>query len=432
MFQLFFENLKDIYLDIAPYLFLGLAFSGFLHIIFKKDFIAKHLGKNNIASVLKASVLGVPLPLCSCGVIPTALYLRKQKASKGATLSFLISTPQTGVDSIIATYGMMGPVFAIFRPIAAFFSGIIGGVAANALLKKDDSAGDQNSIKSRTNNQAHDCSSCTVTPVEPKNLPQKIYVGMKYAFSEFLDDISLQLVVGIILAAVISFAIPDEFFVKYGGNGLPGMLMMMLFAIPLYVCATASIPIAVSLILKGISPGAALVFLITGPATNIATITMISRALGRKTIVIYLSVIAIMAVLSGYLLNWIFSITGYEQMMSNLHQHHGSNVILTLSTILFSVFLLLSLYRKIKARFFTTDYSPKEIITMKNIKRYHVQGMTCNHCVAHVKSAIDDVLGVDSSSVLLNEKLAEVSGDSDPQEIISAITKAGYKAELIE
>lgn len=148
------------YLEIAPYLFIGLAFAGLLHMVFKRDFIAKHLGKNDIWSVIKAALLGVPMPLCSCGVIPTALHLRREKASEGATLSFLISTPQTGVDSILATYGMMGPIFAIFRPIAAFITGLAGGVLAN-LIHKDEPISEE---------EPPSGSSCAIPADPPKSL----------------------------------------------------------------------------------------------------------------------------------------------------------------------------------------------------------------------------------------------------------------------
>lgn len=427
----FWENLIEIYLEIAPYLFIGLAFSGFLHILFKKDFIANHLGKSNFSSVIKASVLGVPLPLCSCGVIPTALYLRKQKASKGATLSFLISTPQTGIDSIIATYGMMGPVFAIFRPVIAFVMGIIGGISANLFLKnkKNEIAYDELDDAKHNHNSNHNCTSCSVTPAEPLTLKDKLIVGLKYAFVEFLDDISIQLIIGIVLAAIISFAIPDEFFVKYGGNGLPGMLIMMLFAIPLYVCATASIPIAVSLILKGISPGAALVFLITGPATNIATITLIARALGKKTIVVYLSVIALMAIASAYLLNFIFTLVGQHNLMNHIHEHADNNMLLSIITIIFSILLFMSLLRKVKGRYFNKSQL-KEAKIMNNVKRFYINGMTCNHCVDHVKNAIMDVEGVTEAYVKLNEKSADVEGSFNELDVIKAIQKAGYKADI--
>lgn len=411
------ELLNDVwktYISIAPYLFLGLVFAGLLHVVFKKDFVVKHLGKNDIFSVIKAAVLGVPLPLCSCGVIPTAIYLRRKKASKGATLSFLISTPQTGVDSIIATYGMMGPIFAIFRPIAAFVTGIIGGLFANVIDGKDED----------THNSAEDkfeCDTCEINQPHSHSILEKISAGLKYAFIDFLDDITIQLIVGIIIAGLISFIIPDNFFADFGGDGFGGMLIMIVVGIPLYVCATASIPIAVSLILKGISPGAAFVFLVVGPATNAATITLISKTLGKKLIAVYLSVIAIFAILGGLLLNYIFDIVGTPKLM--MMDHHTKTTIVTKVIIgIFSILLLYSLIRKIRNKF-----KKPELGENMPVKTILIEGMTCNHCATSVKNAILEIDGVKEVSVNLEQKNAVVDGDYDKDKIKEAISKAGYK-----
>jgi uncharacterized protein len=392
------ENIYKTYLEIAPYLFIGLFFAGLLHIFFKKNFVAKHLGKNNFFSVVKASVFGVPLPLCSCGVIPTALYLRKQKASKGATLSFLISTPQTGVDSIIATYGMLGPVFAIFRPLAAFVTGIVGGSFANLLQK--------NNHFDEIEDESH-CDACDV------NLEEK--------------HISLQLVVGISLAGIISYIVPDEFFVRYGGQGFVGMLMMIAVGIPLYVCATSSIPIAASFIMKGISPGAAFVFLVAGPATNAATITLIGRALGKKMVGIYLATIAIFALLGGLALNYVYSFLQIQQFHAIAHQHGASSLLAKIVIIIFTIFFLSSLFRKIKGKFFPAGI--KEDTMQANEKIISIEGMTCNHCVHHVTEAIKEISGVENVTVSLAEKRAKVSGDFDLSKAKAAIESAGYKVK---
>jgi len=412
------------YMEIAPFLFLGLAFAGLLHVIFNRDFILNHMGQNNFWSVLKASVLGVPLPLCSCGVIPTALYLRKQKASQGATLSFLISTPQTGVDSIIATYGMMGPVFAIFRPVFAFIMGIAGGLAANLFDKQKISI-------EKIKKEDFSCATCDETEPHEHTFREKLKSGVNYAFVEFMDDISLQLLFGVFLAGLISYLIPDNFFQQYGGNGLLGMLFMMAFAIPLYVCATASIPIAVSLMLKGLSPGAALVFLIAGPATNIATITMIARALGRKMVIIYLSVIAIFALLGGYLLNFIFSIFEMDSLSQGMMDHGSQGIILQISTVIFSLLLLASVYRKISGKHtnsYDHDDHESDKFEISKVKKFKIDGMTCKHCVAHVKDAIEEISGVEKVKIDLNGKSAEISGEFTEDDVLIAVQKAGYKA----
>jgi len=414
------ELLKEIfntYIEIAPYLFIGLFFAGLLHVVFKKDFVAKHLGKDNFLATVKASILGVPLPLCSCGVIPTALYLRRQKASKGSTLSFLISTPQTGVDSVIATYGMMGPVFAVFRPLAAFVMGITGGAVTNLLTKNDED---------KVEETKNVCTDCVADKAVPENFWQKIWSGVVYAFKEFLDDISLQLIVGVILAGIISFAIPDNFFEQFGGNGIVGMLIMIAFGIPLYVCATASIPIAVSLMMKGISPGAAFVFLVVGPATNAATIALIGNALGKKMVAIYLSVISLFAIGFGFLLNWIFGMLEREAHLTMMHHEHGIPWYMNVLMIVFSIFLIASIYRKVFPK------KKIEVETMEvNMGRqiFDIEGMTCNHCVMNVTNAIESVENVEKVEVSLSNKNAIVEGNFDANKVKEAIEKAGYKVE---
>jgi uncharacterized protein len=402
------------YVSITPYLFLGLVFAGLLHVVFKKDFVAKHLGKNNFFSVIKAAILGVPLPLCSCGVIPTAIFLRKKKASKGATMSFLISTPQTGVDSIIATYGMMGPIFAIFRPIAAFVTGIVGGLVTNFVDKKDEEVVQEE-------NDKFECDTCEVEEPHSHTGLERIMAGLKYAFVDFLDDITIQLIVGIVIAGFISFLIPDNFFADFGGEGFVGMLMMIVVGIPLYVCATASIPIAVSLILKGISPGAAFVFLVVGPATNAATIALISKTLGKKLIAIYLTVISVFAILGGYLLNYIFDIFGDSKMMLMDHYKEIS-LFSKLLIAVFSILMFLSIYRKIHNKF-----KKPELGGEMPYKTFLVEGMTCNHCAANVKNSLSNLDGVKDVQVNLAKKNVVVDGEYDQADIKSAIEKAGYK-----
>jgi hypothetical protein len=406
------------YLEIAPYLFIGLAFAGLLHLVFRRDFIARHLGKNNLWSVIKAAILGVPMPLCSCGVIPTALHLRREKASEGATLSFLISTPQTGVDSILATYGMMGPVFAIFRPIAAFITGVVGGVVAN-LFHRD-------APQPIPQHKAHDCTSCAAPAPASAPLGRKLLNASRYAFVEFLDDIAGHLAVGIVLAGIISFAIPDAFFARYGGNGITGMLIMILFGLPLYVCATGSIPIAVSLMMKGISPGAAFVFLVVGPATNAATITLIGNVMGKRTVAIYLSVIAVFALLGGFALNGIYDVLDVDMVHEHLHSSSTSSPVMLVLTALFSIAFILAIYRRIKGRFFASSQPLQEVEMKTNVTTYSIEGMTCNHCVMHATKAIREVPGVQDVSVSLAEKKAVVSGEHDSHKIKQAVKAAGY------
>ncbi|MBN2460790.1 MAG: SO_0444 family Cu/Zn efflux transporter [Candidatus Cloacimonetes bacterium] len=405
------------YRAIAPYLMFGLAIAGILHVFFKKDFIIRHLGKNNFWSVLKASLLGVPLPLCSCGVIPTAMYLRRKKASRGATLSFLISTPQTGIDSIIATYGMLGPIFALFRPLAAFITGIVGGSVANFIYRKElDPEQDMD--------KGFHCDTCTVSVPHVHSFRDKVKSGFIYAYRDFLDDISLQLLIGIFIAGMISFFIPDDFFSEYGGQGLTGMFYMILLGLPLYVCATASIPIAVSLLMKGISPGAAFVFLVVGPATNAAAIALISNSLGKKATVIYLLVISVFAILSGLLLNLIFSASGSRPLHNMLHDHGSSTILSNILMVMFSGALFLSLFRKFRV---ILGKRSKESIMEHKTRKFKIEGMTCNHCVMTVTRVIKELPGVEKVTVDLESGYAFVTGDVSTDLIRKSVEGVGYK-----
>jgi uncharacterized protein len=350
--MLIIKEIQVVYFQMAPYLLFGLSVAGVLHVFFDRNFILRHLGKSDLASVVKAAILGVPIPLCSCGVIPTAVSLRKNGASKGATVSFLISTPQTGVDSVAATYGMMGPVFAIFRPLAAFLMGVVGGVFVNGLAKKDVCCDHEKSDVEAASN----CKSCKVEAgikKETLSFTQKLRKFVYYAYFEFLDDISVNLVVGVVLAGLIAFVVPVDFFETYIKNEFLSMIIMIVAGIPLYICATASIPVAVALMMKGLSPGAAFVFLAVGPATNAATMTMIFKELGRHVFIIYISVIAVLSIVAGYALNYVFSLVGKYDVIAMLHVHDSESSIwmLGLSWILL-VLLIISLGKQIKNRFF--------------------------------------------------------------------------------
>lgn len=326
MFE-FLENLWNLFVDMSFYIVIGLAFTGFLHAFIKKDTILKHIGKNNTSSVVKASIFGVPLPLCSCGVVPTAMYLGKSGASKGAVVSFLTSTPQTGVDSIIATYGMMGPLFAFFRAIAAFISGIISGIITNILCKNDNiscNEREHHCCSSQPKEEAHHC--CCGSHEKKAEvhvgLFGKLKVAMAYGFGEFLDKIALRFVIGLVIASLITTLLPAEILSFFSENTFVSMLLMIAIGIPMYVCSTASIPITVSLILKGISPGAAFVFLFAGPLTNIASLTIVAKTLGKKVTAIYLVSASVCAVGFGLLLDFVIDATNYNGISNLIAGEH--------------------------------------------------------------------------------------------------------------
>jgi uncharacterized membrane protein YraQ (UPF0718 family) len=285
----------------APYLLFGFLIAGVLSVIISPATVEKHLGGNRIASVIKAALFGVPLPLCSCSVIPVSASLRKHGAGRGATMAFLLSTPQTGIDSIMVTYGMLGPAMAIFRPISAFVTGIAGGIAAN-FIPSDM----QNPPPAPTT-----ADSCK-TP--PENQPQSSMLvrALRHGLVTLPKDVGKSMLIGVMIAAAITAFVPDNLLAKYLGGGILSLLAMMLFGIPVYVCATASVPIAAALIMKGVSPGAALVFLMTGPATNAAGIAAVWKMMGRGTVAVFLITTAVSALASGLIFDSFLEISNMD------------------------------------------------------------------------------------------------------------------------
>ena len=281
----------DTVAEMSPYLLFGFFVAGALSVLVSQSFVERHLGGRGVWPLLKASVFGVPLPLCSCGVIPVSMSLHKHGASKGATVSFLLSTPQTGVDSIFVTLSLLGPVFAIFRPFAAFATGIVGGSLVD-LLTHEQNGEDEPPKK------------CTDECCEVRGKTGRFSRGMKYGFVTLPRDIGKAMLIGLAVAAFISAIVPDGYFAEKLGTGIFAMVVMMLLGIPVYVCATASVPVAAALIMKGLSPGAALVFLMTGPATNAASFATIWKTMGRRTALTYIATVAACALVSGILLDY--------------------------------------------------------------------------------------------------------------------------------
>ena len=275
--------------EMSPYLLFGFFVAGLLSVLVSQQLVEKHLGGRGIWPLLKASIFGVPLPLCSCGVIPVSMSLHKHGASKGSTIAFLLSTPQTGVDSTFVTLSLLGPVFAIFRPVAAFITGLVGGTLVDVFEQGEKAP------KSLAEKCTDECCSTEKT--------SRVVRGLKYGFITLPRDIGKAMLLGLFIAAFISALVPDGYFAEKLGTGIFAMVVMMFLGIPIYVCATASVPVAAALILKGLTPGAALVFLMTGPATNAASFITIWKALGRTTAIIYLATVAGCALLGGILLD---------------------------------------------------------------------------------------------------------------------------------
>lgn len=287
--------------EMAPYLLLGFLVAGLLSVWISPAAVERHLGGRGIWPILKASLFGIPLPLCSCGVIPVSMALHKHGASKGATASFLLSTPQTGVDSILVTYSLMGPVLAIFRPLAALVTGLLGGSLVEWVEKNHITA----------ENKPACTDNCCATDKPKVNWFVR---AMKHGFITLPTDIGRSMLIGIAIAALIATVVPDDFFASYlaGGGGIVAMLVMLAAGIPVYVCATASVPVAVAMMAKGLSPGAAMVFLMTGPATNAAALATLWGTLGKRSAIAYLASVIICALASGIIIDRFIFVSGFD------------------------------------------------------------------------------------------------------------------------
>ena len=303
---LFFEALLDLSNEMAIYILFGLFFAGVLHELVPESLVTKHLGKENIWSVIKSTIFGIPLPVCSCGVIPLATSIKKSGASKGATLSFLISTPITGVDSIMATYGIFGWIFTIYRAVTSMVIAMVAGILTNIFDKEEEKPKVAFSLKPKEEEKSC-CSSETSCCASTSKKEHFIVRVFTYAFGTLLKDIAKPLLWGLLLGALITIAIPtnlSEILVEYSWLSY---LIVIIIAVPMYVCATASLPIAAGLMLSGVSAGAAFVFLSAGPATNTVTIGVVKKMLGTRSLYIYLGSIVIGSVIFGLALDYLFS-----------------------------------------------------------------------------------------------------------------------------
>ena len=328
----FIDNFWQLFVLSAPWLLVGLVVAAVMKAWIPMDWLQKQLGGEGIKPVIKGALLGAPLPLCSCGVIPAAMQLRRGGAGKGATVAFLSATPETGVDSISVSYVLLGPVMAIVRPVAAILSAIISGLLVGKATEQSGPAGAP--LKSCCASKAVPAVSEAVVsePVKAsccgsKNtvqakltLWQQAKDGMQYSTGKLLSDFYLWLMVGLFFAALVQTLVPMDFLSQYGSS-IWTMLLMVLISVPMYVCATASTPIAAAMMLVGISPGAALVFMQAGPATNIATISVVYKELGKRALAAYLFGVIVMSVLFGWLLDKGLAYFDISVQGAMQHQH---------------------------------------------------------------------------------------------------------------
>jgi hypothetical protein len=401
----------------APYLLLGFFVAGVLSVLVSPRSIERHLGGRGVMPVFAAAAMGIPLPLCSCGVIPVAASLRRHGAGRGATAAFLISTPQTGVDSIAVTYKMLGGLFAILRPVIALISGIIGGLAVTLLVP--DKAGQAKPI-------------ANPAPVA-KPAGHWLTRMLHYGFITLPADIGRNLLVGLLIASLITALVPAHRLSGLFENQFLAMLVMLAAGVPMYVCATASVPVAMVLMAtQNLSPGAALVFLMTGPATNVPTLTTIWRVMGPRTAVVYLVSVAVTALAAGTAMNFLYSRLGVSPHLAmGAHDMDMSPGRLDiLATLALLAVLLPSLVQPLWRRLRPDRQGRPAPAGMK--LTLAVEGMTCSHCQAAVTRVLQESAGVRRAQVDLNTKQALVEGEAlDGQALIAAVGELGYRAHLL-
>ena len=388
--------------QMAPYLLFGFLVAGLLSVCISPAWVERHLGRRGLGPVLTASLFGVPLPLCSCGVIPVSASLRRHGASRAATTAFLLSTPQTGVDSIAVTYGLLGPVFAIFRPIAALVTGFVGGGLVQIL-------GEPNETDTANESATDTCTEVCCADRSARGVLSRV---LRYGLVTLPRDIGAALLVGIVVAGAMAALVPQDHLNAYIGGGVLSILLLMAAGVPVYVCATASVPIAAGFMHMGASPGAALAFLIAGPATNAAAFTTIWKVLGQRTAVLYLITVAASAVVCGLALDWLIPATESALPQLGRHTHavaeggwfYQAAAIVLLAVLAFSYWSTRSHGGGKEA----VDKESSDVGNGASQRRLElvVTGMTCSHCVESVRRALAEAAGVRSVEVDLSRAQA--------------------------
>lgn len=406
--------------SMSPFLLLGFFLAGLMHAFVPSTFYRRYLGTRGFRSVLNAVILGFPMPLCSCGVIPTAMSLRKEGASKGAAVSFLIVTPQTGVDSIIATYSLMGLPFALLRPLVALLTSLIGGT----LVSRYDTDSDVTEVTSSAVNAA------------PAAFPDKMKKAFRYAFVEMMQDIGKWLVVGLIIAGVITVVVPDSWFSLIADRPLISMLLVLLLAIPMYLCTTGSIPIAMALLLKGLSPGTALVMLVAGPAVNLASMIVVGKVMGRRVLGLYLLTIVGCAIGFGLATDYLLPREWFTAPLEDFHSCHdcGISWINIVSTVMLAALLLNAFVQRYSHRHHhhhcgcsSCSCEPADDAP---VWAFTVKGMTCNHCKSNVEKVILSETGVERVAIDLVTGQVRVYGNPDREKVVQNIKSIGFEVVL--
>ena len=491
IFGEFVHEFITLFSEMAPFLLLGFLLAGILHVWVPNHLYVPKISKSNFMSVLWAALFGVPLPICSCGVIPTSIALRKEGASKGASVSFLISTPATGVDSILATYSLLGLPFAILRPVAAFVTALFGGVLTNFASRgeRDDVHVQNETVDFDDCDTDHHCGcghceeeehehhdhcgcgdehhghcGCESRDVRQMTFGQKVAETFRYGLVNMVGDVSKWLCIGLVLGALISAFVPNELFLTLRDYPLLCMLAVLVLAMPMYTCATGSIPLALALVAKGITPGAALVLLMAGPATSIASMLVVGKAFGKRTLVAYLLSIAVGAIGFGLIVDTFFMDTFLSAMLpQGSAECHGHGALGVFDYICAGLLAALMIYTKFAHKGCgdhcscghegcgcghdhehehgdachcheghcdhpeTSSGQAQEPV----VKTYRVLGMSCSHCKACVEKAVrvlDDVLFVEAD-VSRKELLVKWHDEDDIDEaaLKKAVEEAGFE-----
>lgn len=476
----FVWQLVTLFSEMAPFLLLGFLLAGILHVWVPNHLYVPKISKPNFKSVLWSALFGVPLPICSCGVIPTSIALRKEGASKGASVSFLISTPATGVDSILATYSLLGGPFAILRPVAAFVTAMLGGLFTNVVTKNEPETGV--AVVGETHEPHHehehcDCDgdhcSCSQEGHDEhskKSFVQKVRETLEYGFVNMIGDVSKWLIIGLLLGALIAAFVPDDFFLFLHEYPLLCMVVVLVLAMPMYTCATGSIPLALALVEKGITPGAALVLLMAGPATSIASMLVVGKAFGKRTLAAYLTSIALGALFFGFVIDTFFMDSFLASMLphasAECHGHGALGVFDYICAVLFAVLIIYAKFAhkgcdghcgcgcenhdcccecsdghehcecgghdehhhhegECHCNGHHHEHEEPVVVT------YRVLGMSCSHCKACVEKAtlrLDGVLSAEAD-VANKELRVQWHGDDDVDEtaLKKAVEEAGFE-----
>lgn len=410
--------------EMSPYILLGFLFAGMLHAFVRPDVMSRHFAGNGFRQSLKAALLGVPLPLCSCGVLPTAIALKRNGASTAATTSFLIATPQTGVDSIAATYSLLGLGFAVLRPVAAFVTAVCGGCLMGSLQGGEEvPAGSLPEVHDDCCGGNDDCCGGDSADGCSKSFGGRCVEMLHYGFVDMVGSVGKWLVIGLVVAALITVLVPDDLFVGLARYPLLAMVAVVIIAVPMYICATGSIPIALSLMAKGLTPGVAFVLLMAGPAVNFASYTLLSRTLGRRNTLIYIAIIALSAIGIGLVVDYLLPSEWFRPQWMGAdmccHESASSSVFDSLCSVLLVGLLVYSLWiRPRRLR--------KSVRVDAAAREYRIQGMMCGHCRAKVEQGIASLEGVSRVAVDLERGLAMVEGTVSPQAVEEKVKSLGY------